>query len=81
MIPSLERWSTKAKDTSSFHEVRLTPLVQHVDLAPLGEGDHSVCHGSGVNNICLKPHQLIFEKNTPMVGLGSLCAQLWQNGG
>ena len=37
MIPSLERWPAKAKEASSHHEVRLTPLDTNPLFQCLGE--------------------------------------------
>ena len=37
MIPSLERWPTKAKEASSHNEVRLTPLDTNPLFQCLGE--------------------------------------------
>ena len=40
----------------------------------------SVCDGSGITNIYLKPHNRpIFFKNTPMADLDSFCAPMGQN--
>ena len=37
MIPSLELWPTKAKETSPSHEVRLTPLDTNRVFQCLGD--------------------------------------------
>ena len=63
VMPSLERWPTKAKEAPSPHEVRLTPLDTNPVFQCLGEAQFSFaayCWISHLVTCCIEQNGRVF---------------------